>query len=305
MAERKLPVASDLITRQWFDELVVEMRHIDAVEPATDLILYGEHFSTPIMTAALSHFPGQTKAENGLIAMSEGARRVNAVNWCGMGDTEEFDAIAATKARTIKIIKPYADEAEVLTRMEHAEAAGALAVGMDLDHSFNSSGKPDCVYGLPMRPRTAEEIAAYVRRTKLPFIVKGVLSAEDAKKCLYAGVQGIVVSHHHGIMASAIPPLMILPEIVKAVHGAMPVFVDCGIQNGMDAFKALALGAAAVSVGRVIMPPIQAEGADGAEQMLRTITDELRGVMAHTATRDIRHIDSGLIWHRSGRRIIP
>ena len=77
---------------------------------------------------------------------------------------------------------------------------------------------------------------------RIPFIVKGILSVQDAYKCLQAGAAGIVVSHHHGIMDYALPPLKILPRIVKAVGGRMPVFVDCGIASGMDAMKALLLG---------------------------------------------------------------
>ena len=89
---------------------------------------------------------------------------------------------------------------------------------------------------------------------KVPFIVKGVLSPEDAEKSVKAGAAGLVVSHHHGMMQYSVPPLKVLPEILSAVGGSVPVFVDCGIESGMDAYKCLALGAAAVSVGRHLMP---------------------------------------------------
>ena len=303
MTDREKPLDSNQMTRTWFDELLVEMRHFDAVVPDTELVLYGETFRTPVMTAALSHLKGKNGSGDGMVQMAEGAKAAGAVNWAGMGEPDQFDAIARTGARSIKIIKPYANERDVITRLEGAEAAGALAVGMDLDHSFSGAGYPDQVMGHSMRPRTLEEISGYVRRTNLPFIIKGVLSTEDARKCIDAGVRGIVVSHHHGIMASAVPPLMILPEIVRVVDGAFPIFVDCGISNGMDAFKALALGATAVCVGRPVMNAIRDNGADGAADVINTVTDELRGVMAHTATRDIRHIDPSLIWHRSGRRL--
>lgn len=303
MDEREKALDTNLITRQYFDEILVEMRHMDGVTPDTTLELYGERFATPVMMAALSHLKGQGNQGDGMVEMAQGAALANCVNWAGMGEIEQFDRIAATGARSIKIIKPYADESMVLSRMERAEAAGALAVGMDLDHSFNSKGEPDVVLGLPMRPRTMKEIEGYVKRTKLPFIIKGVLSAVDARKCLDAGVQGIVVSHHHGILPSVVPPLMVLPEIAQVVGGRIPIFVDCGVMNGMDVFKCLALGATAVSVGRPVMGPIIEKGAQGAAQVIEDVTTELKAAMARTCSPDIRHIDRSLLWRRNGSRL--
>ena len=303
MDEREKALDTNLITRQYFDEILVEMRHMDGVTPDTTLELYGERFATPVMMAALSHLKGQGNQGDGMVEMAQGAALANCVNWAGMGEIEQFDRIAATGARSIKIIKPYADESMVLSRMERAEAAGALAVGMDLDHSFNSRGEPDVVLGLPMRPRTMKEIEGYVKRTKLPFIIKGVLSAVDAQKCLDAGVQGIVVSHHHGILPSVVPPLMVLPEIAQVVGGRIPIFVDCGVMNGMDVFKCLALGATAVSVGRPVMGPIIEKGAQGAAQVIEDVTTELKAAMARTCSPDIRHIDRSLLWRRNGSRL--
>ena len=303
MDEREKALDTNLITRQYFDEILVEMRHMDGVTPDTTLELYGERFATPVMMAALSHLKGQGNQGDGMVEMAQGAALANCVNWAGMGEIDQFDRIAATGARSIKIIKPYADESMVLSRMERAEAAGALAVGMDLDHSFNSKGVPDVVLGLPMRPRTMKEIEGYVKRTKLPFIIKGVLSAVDARKCLDAGVQGIVVSHHHGILPSVVPPLMVLPEIAQVIGGRIPIFVDCGVMNGMDVFKCLALGATAVSVGRPVMGPIIEKGAQGAAQVIEDVTTELKAAMARTCSPDIRHIDRSLLWRRNGTRL--
>lgn len=303
MDEREKALDTNLITRQYFDEILVEMRHMDGVTPDTTLELYGERFATPVMMAALSHLKGQGNQGDGMVEMAQGAAIAGCVNWAGMGEIEQFDRIAATGARSIKIIKPYADESMVLSRMDRAEAAGALAVGMDLDHSFNSRGEPDVVLGLPMRPRTVKEIESYVKHTKLPFIIKGVLSAVDAQKCLDAGVQGIVVSHHHGILPSVVPPLMVLPEIAQVVGGRIPIFVDCGVMNGMDVFKCLALGATAVSVGRPVMSPIIEKGAQGAAQVIEDVTTELKAAMARTCSPDIRHIDRSLLWRRNGSRL--
>jgi 4-hydroxymandelate oxidase len=232
--------------------------------------------------------------------MAKGAHAANAVNWAGMGDEAEIAAITATGARTINIIKPYADNDYIFRRIEHAERCGVLALGMDVDHSFGGNGKYDVVLGEKMTPKSLTELKEFIKSTKLPFIIKGVLSEQDAYKALEAGAKGIVVSHHHGIMNYAVPPLYILPRIAKVINRQIPIFVDCGIMSGMDVFKALALGADAVSAGRVIMEPLKKNGSDGVKELILKMTEELAGVMARTCSKDINHIDPSVIWHRNG-----
>ena len=285
---------SDRITREYLDSLLLEMRHIDNVKPDAGFKLYGEEFSTPIMMAALSHL--NNLHDDGMVEMARGAKLANAVNWAGMGDKAELERITATGARTIKIIKPYADNEDIFDRIAHAEKCGAFAVGIDVDHAFNGCGEYDNVLGYSMRPKSFEEIREFAASTKLPFIIKGVLSERDAYKCLQAGVRGIVVSHHHGIMDYAIPPLRVLPAISKVIAGQIPIFVDCGIISGMDAYKALALGATAVSAGRVIMEPLREKGAEGVCEKIQQMTAELKGVMARTGCADLAHMDPTVIW---------
>jgi 4-hydroxymandelate oxidase len=289
---------SNQITREYFDSLLVEMRHIDAVIPSTKFELYGETFDTPVMMAALSHL--NNIRENGMVEMARGARAANAVNWAGMCDEAELEAITAAGTRTISIIKPYADNDYIFQRIEHAERCGVLALGMDVDHAFGADGKYDVVLGEKMKPKSLSELREFIKSTKLPFIIKGVLSEQDAYKALEAGAKGIVVSHHHGIMNYAVPPLFILPGIAKVINRQIPVFVDCGIMSGMDVFKALSLGADAVSVGRAVMEPLKMNGSEGVRDQIIKITEELAGVMARTCSRDLKNIDPAVIWHRNG-----
>lgn len=288
---------SNQITREYFDSLLIEMRHIDAVLPSTELELYGEKFNTPVMMAALSHL--NNVYENGMVEMAKGALAANAVNWAGMGHQAEIADITATGARTINIIKPYADNDYIFRRIEHAERCGVMALGMDVDHSFGGNGKYDVVLGEQMTSKSLTEIKEFIKATKLPFIIKGVLSEQDAYKALEAGAKGIVVSHHHGIMNYAIPPLLILPKIAKVINHQIPIFVDCGVMSGMDVFKALALGADAVSAGRVIIEPLKKDGAEGVKNQIVKMTEELAGIMARTCSPDLSHIDPSVIWHRS------
>ena len=291
------PGDSNRITREYLDSLLIEMRHLDGTLPSTKLSLYGKTFDTPVMTAAFSHLEGFHYHEDGMAEIARAASQANAVNWAGMGSEEELERIIATGASTIKIIKPYRDDARILKKIEHARRAGVLAVGMDIDHSFNRAGEYDKVFEDEMRPKSSEQLKALVEAAEgLPFVVKGVLSVQDAEKCLKAGVKGIVVSHHHGIMDYAVPPLFMLPKIREAVGAEMSVFVDCGIATGYDVFKALALGADAVCVGRAVLGPLKEHDAEGAAQYMRQMTRELAGAMARTGSPDIRHIDRSVIW---------
>lgn len=287
---------SNRITRDYFDALLLRMRHVDAALPRTTMELYGQTFSTPVMTAALSHM--ESRSANGMVELAKGAYGANAVMWAGMGDEDEIEAITATGARTIKIIKPYAGNDVIFQKIRHAEQCGALAVGMDVDHAFNGKGQYDVVAGKQMRPKSLDEIKSFIKATQLPFIIKGVLSEQDAEKSMEAGAGGIVVSHHHGIMDYAVPPLMILPRIKAIIGETVPVFVDCGVASGMDAFKALALGATAVCVGRALIDPLKANGAKGVQDKIEAITNELAGAMARTACADLAHIDASVIWKK-------
>ena len=288
------PGDSDAITRAYFDSLLVETRYMDADLPSTKFELFGETFDTPIMTAALSHL--RVPNGNGLTIYAQGARAAGAVHWMGMGEDRDLEEILATGARTIKIIKPHENNDEVFRRIRHAVGAGCFAIGMDIDHAFNGRGGYDNVFGLPMKPKSTAEMRSFVQAAGVPFIVKGVLSPSDAKRCLEAGVAGIVLSHHGGRVAYSIPPLLALEQIADVVKGKMKIFIDCGVVSGMDAYKCLALGADAVSVGRHLMPLLR-DGADAVAGRIKEMTAELAGVMCATGVTSLKKMDPTVI-HR-------
>ncbi|MBR5073317.1 MAG: alpha-hydroxy-acid oxidizing protein [Bacteroidales bacterium] len=285
------PGDSDSFTRYYFDSLMLETRYLDSDIPSTKFELFGETFDTPIMTAALSHLHNPA---NGIAIYAQAAADCNAVHWMGMGEDKELEEVIATGAKTIKVIKPHRDNAEVFRRIKHAIGAGCFAIGMDIDHSFNSNGEYDVVMGVPMKNETFEDLKSFVKASRLPFIVKGVLSVSDARKCLDAGVAGIVLSHHGGRVKYSIPPLMALEPILDAVGGKMKIFLDCGVVSGMDAYKALALGVDAVSVGRHLMPLVQ-EGVDAVAKRMKAMTAELAGVMAATGVKSLDQMDPTVI----------
>lgn len=296
MAEHISAGDSEKITRDYFDSLLVEMRHMGAVEPSTEFEVYGERFSTPIMMAALSHL--ENTRPGGMTEAATGFHAAGALAWSGMGPYEELEAMTATGAKVIKIIKPLEDNKEIFKKIEHAEKCGCLALGMDIDHQFGGKNKWYTAGGVPVGPKSIDQIKEFIKAAHIPFIIKGVLSEIDARKCLDAGAGGIVVSHHHGMVDYALPPLMVLPKIAKIINRQIPVFVDCGIMRGMDAFKALALGASAVCLGRVIMNPLKEGGAAAVQKLIEEMTHELKWAMAVTNSPDIRHIDQAVIWER-------
>lgn len=284
------------MTRAYFDSMFLEMRLLGSSVPNTEFEIYGKKFSTPIMTAALSHLGTFHKdMPSGMQQYAKAAQIVNTVHWYGMGNEEEFEAVMAMGAQTIRVVKPYADENKIFEQINSAKKCNALAVGMDIDHMFDLSGNPDICMGEEMSVKSLTNMRRYIESTDLPFVIKGVLSVADARKAMEIGAAGIVVSHHGGRLACAIPPLVVLPEIVAAVDGKIPVFVDCGITSGFDAYKALALGATAVSVGTHLIPYIKQGGAESVADKMKLMTEELKGAMAYTGVKDMASFDPTVI----------
>jgi len=276
------------ISRQYMDSLLVESRIVGAEKPSTCFQFLGHSFETPIMTAALSHL--------NLVGMAEGARLAGAVVSIGMGENDEMGRVLDTGAKVMKIIKPYADPEQILSRIRYAEEHGAIAVGMDVEHAVNvEDAEESVVLGLQMKLPTMEELRSYIRSTQLPFFVKGAAGPRDAERCLEIGCAGIILSHHNGLMRYAVPPVMALPKIREAVGNRLTVIVDGGIETGFDAFKALARGADAVTVGKAIMPAIK-EGASSVRNMLEKMTKQLQAMMMRTGCPDLNHIDPSVIW---------
>ncbi|MBQ5446744.1 MAG: alpha-hydroxy-acid oxidizing protein, partial [Lachnospiraceae bacterium] len=128
------------------------------------------------------------------------------------------------------------------------------------------------------------------------FINQSTINSHVKKVCKNAGIDGIVISHHHGRLPFAVPPLMVLSEI-KAVSGDMKIFVDCSMDDGRDVYKAMALGADAVSVGRGILPGLIKEGKDGVIKKVSRINEELRELMGYTGVKNVSEFDPAVLWY--------
>ncbi|KAL6134744.1 hypothetical protein ACLB2K_066972 [Fragaria x ananassa] len=120
---------------------------------------------------------------------------------------------------------------------------------------------------------------------------EGILTQEDARKAVEVGVAGIVVSNHGARQLDFTPAtISVLEEVVQAVGGKVPVLFDGGIRRGTDVFKALALGAQAVLVGRPVLYGLAADGEDGVRKMMKMLKDELELTMALSGCPSVHDI---------------
>ncbi|GLZ84005.1 alpha-hydroxy-acid oxidizing enzyme [Metapseudomonas resinovorans] len=133
--------------------------------------------------------------------------------------------------------------------------------------------------------------------TRLPVLVKGVMNPRDAVRAVEQGVAGIVVSNHGGRTLDSLPATLdVLPAIAQAVQGRVPLLLDGGVRRGTDIFKALALGASAVMIGRPYVHGLAVAGASGVAHVLHLLRTELEVAMALTGCARLTDIDASLIW---------
>ena len=148
---------------------------------------------------------------------------------------------------------------------------------------------------------TLEELA---NGTKLPVVVKGIMTGEDAERCVKHGAKGIIVSTHGARQMDHIgAPIEALPECVKAVNGRIPVLVDGGFRRGTDILKGLALGATAVCVARPYLYGMTAFGQRGVERVLQLLHTELALNMGLAGVPNLAAIDRNLVrwrWEHKG-----
>ncbi len=287
---------ANIINEKYMDSILFEERLIDSVAADISTEFLGERFFMPVFMPAFSHLGRFGSRElTGLEEYSIAAKELDTLNFVGMMENDMFEKIVKTGAKTVRIVKPYADNDKLRDQLRFAEEAGAFGVGVDIDHIFGAKGYDICV-GEEMAAQTTEMLRSYVESTKLPFFVKGVLSIHDAVKCEEIGASAIIVSHHHGRLPCAAPPMMVLPDIRKALEGSgVKIIVDCGISSGADVYKALALGADAAAVGRSMLPALEKDGTEGVKGFLRSVADELRYVMSFTGFSSTDKIDSSAL----------
>ena len=193
----------------------------------------------------------------------------------------------------VPTVKPWNLET-IREKMALVRAADPIAIAMDIDAAglpFLKNLTP------PAGSKTVEELKEIVHLAGKPFIVKGIMTVRGAKKALEAGASGIVVSNHGGRVLDQCPATAeVLPAIADAVGGRMTVLVDGGIRSGMDVFKALALGADAVLIGRPFVNMVYGGGAEGVQVYVDKLKAELADTMAMCGAHSLDEIDRSMLF---------
>jgi isopentenyl diphosphate isomerase/L-lactate dehydrogenase-like FMN-dependent dehydrogenase len=190
-----------------------------------------------------------------------------------------YEALVVTADRAVPGVRD--------RELRHAVRFGvAGATAPDLDRAIGSSAPAD--FSGMIDPQLRWDDLADFAGLGLPVLVKGILTAEDARLARDHGAAGVVVSNHGGRqLDTVLATADALPEIVAAVGDDLDVLVDGGIRRGTDVLKALALGARAVMIGRPSLWGLAAGGSDGARRVLEILVSELRTAMALTGVADV------------------
>lgn len=295
----------------------------------TRLTLFGQPFDFPILLAPVAH---QTLFHpEGELETCRGASAMRAGQIVSMQASVPFEAIAQQSA-----VPPWCqvyalrDEAIMAALLARVEDAGYTAIVVTADAMVNGlrnreqrSGfqwpahvtavnlpggglpQPD----MPAPPAsplfsgfldeapTWDTLRRLMKMTRLPVLLKGVVSPEDAARAVSEGVAGLVVSNHGGRVLDTLPAsLDALPRVVEAVRDQVPVLLDGGIRRGTDVLKALAFGARAVLIGRPYVHGLVVGGASGVAHVLALLRAELEVAMTLTGCSTLTRITRDVIW---------
>lgn len=274
-----------------------------AGDPSTRFTIFGKALDTPILAAPMTgagHNCGEGLLEEAFVkAIVNGAEAAGSLGWIGdAADMALFEAsLSAAKASrqgVTAIIKPRRGLDEIVLRFRKAEEAGAVALGLDLDGAGLVTMR---LHGQPVEPKTLEQLRAIRAETRLPFVVKGVMTPDEAQLCYEAGADCIVVSNHGGRVLDGCPGVAdVLPEIAYALEGKLTILADGCVRSGVDALKLMALGAQGVLVGRPLCWGAYADVAGGVAAVIKTYTDQLYQAMIMTGCPTLQDIDGRVLY---------
>lgn len=203
-----------------------------------------------------------------------------------------YKAIEEVDGTGIPFIKPWQDDM-FLKKVEGACATGATVMGIDVDSIGLSTVN---LMGSSIPLRTFAEFAKLRSQIPLKVILKGIMVPEEAQMAVDMGADAIIVSNHGGrVLDYAQGTAEVLPEIVQAVKGKLPILVDGGIRTGADVLKMLALGADAVLIGRPLSISVFSDFDNGVSEYLKKIKKELIQSMLLTGCSSIEKIDSSIL----------
>jgi 4-hydroxymandelate oxidase len=291
-------------------------------EPDTSVTVLGRAQPHPLVAAPMAY--QRIATADGEVAMARAAATTSTI-FCisTLSHVSAPDVAAAVpNARSWYQVYVFADRAITDDLIEAALAAGYEALVVTVDFPVSGIRERDLRSGFsvssavpslaatgiesgfePHRAQHAthaqltwKDIGDIAARWRVPLLVKGILSADDALQALAQGAAGIVVSNHGGRQLDGTPgTATVLPGIVDAVAGRGDVLVDGGIRRGADVLRALALGANAVMIGRPLYWGLAVGGADGAQRVLELFLEELRNALILSGGGSARSLDRGFI----------
>jgi 4-hydroxymandelate oxidase len=304
--------AADEYTLRWNREayaalrlsprMLRDVRYLD-----TRVKLLGHELAHPILLAPVA---AQSIAHpDAEVAMARGARAAHAGVILSSYTSKRVEDVAAAAPDPLWFQLYMQDRSLTADLLSRVVAAGCSAICLTVDTPTLGARDRMARSGfeypeLPYRSVQPGENAstwddvAWLRATmKVPILLKGILHPDDAEQAVGAGVAAIIVSNHGARNLDTLPPTIeALPRIVERVAGRVPVLVDGGIRRGTDVLKAIALGAAAVLIGRPYVYGLAVAGADGVQRVVEILRRELELAMALTGRASISEIDRATIW---------
>ena len=271
---------------QKWQEICVQMDTICENRPAdTSFDFFGVKLRLPVLAAPVGamkmHYGDKydDATYNDLLVSS--CRKAGILACTGDGiDAGVMDgalrAIGHIDGCGVPTVKPW-DRDTVFQKLEAVRKADPVAIAMDID----GAGLPFLQHRTPPAgSKTVAELREIIEFAQKPFILKGIMTVNGARKAMEAGAAGIVVSNHGGRVLDQCPATAeVLPAIADAVGGRIKVFVDGGLRTGLDVFKALALGADGVLIGRPFVTMVYGGGADGVQVYVDKLQSELQDAM--------------------------
>ena len=271
---------------QKWQEICVQMDTICENRPAdTSFDFFGVKLRLPVLAAPVGamkmHYGDKydDATYNDLLVSS--CRKAGILACTGDGiDAGVMDgalrAIGHIGGCGVPTVKPW-DRDTVFQKLEAVRKADPVAIAMDID----GAGLPFLQHRTPPAgSKTVAELREIIEFAQKPFILTGIMTVNGARKAMEAGAAGIVVSNHGGRVLDQCPATAeVLPAIADAVGGRIKVFVDGGLRTGLDVFKALALGADGVLIGRPFVTMVYGGGADGVQVYVDKLQSELQDAM--------------------------
>jgi 4-hydroxymandelate oxidase len=293
--------AQNRLNRRHLDSLVFEMRLFGSQQADTSTTLFGAKLRAPVIGAAVCESrilkrlgPWDTPY---LEQIAAGLARAGSMMSTGMVTLDELARIVEQGAPVLHVVKPFKDDDLVLQNLDRAAELGCVAVGMDVDVFFLEKAWDEVPGPDVLGRKTIDDLKRYRAATKLPFVIKGVLSAHDARQARDLGFDGLIVSSHGGeTIDYAMPVLQALPA-VRAECPDLPILVDSGFRRGADVLKALAVGANGVGMATLLLVACAGGGADAVAAMVEEVQAELQRTMSITGCRSVADIDRSIL-HR-------